>query len=40
MIKKRKVLQGLKGLLSGRSWGTKGKEGHDVSLFTKYVFKC
>ena len=39
MIKKRKVLQVLKGGgLSGRSWGTKGKEECDVSLFTQNMF--
>jgi hypothetical protein len=36
--KKRKVLQVLKGGLSGRSWGTIGKEECDVSLFSQSMF--
>jgi hypothetical protein len=36
--KKRKVFQVLKGGLSRRSWGTKGKEECDKSLFTQNMF--
>jgi hypothetical protein len=33
-----KGIAGFEGGLSGRSWGTKGKEEHDVSLFTQNMF--
>jgi hypothetical protein len=36
--KKQKVLKVMKGGLSGRSWGSKGKEECDVSLFTQNSF--
>jgi hypothetical protein len=38
---KMKGIAGFEGELSGRSWGIKGKEKCDVSLFTQNVFfKC
>jgi hypothetical protein len=36
--KKMKVIAGFEGGLSGRIWGTKGKEECDVSLFTQNMF--
>ena len=33
-----KGIAGFKGVISGRSWGTKGKEECDVSLFTQNMF--
>ena len=35
---KTKGIAGFEGGFSGRSWGTKGKEECDVSLFTQNMF--
>jgi hypothetical protein len=40
MIKKKGTVGFEWGGLSRRSWGTKGKEKCDVSLFIQNVFKC